>query len=142
MSHARSKARHCALQALYQWQLAGQGPEVVDIENQFFAAGALKGVDKNYFCGLLHEVAAHVAEIDGHLGTCLDRPVRELDPVERAILRIGAWELAARPEIPYRVVINEAVEAAKLFGAEQSHRYVNGVLDRLAVRLRPLERGG
>lgn len=139
MSQARSLARQRALQALYQWDLAGQA--LGEIEQQFMEQDepGMKGVESGYFRELLHQIPAMQAELDDLLTPLLDRPMGQLDPVERAILRIGAFELKQRVDIPYRVVINEAVEQAKLFGAEQGHRYVNGILDKLAQRLREVE---
>ncbi len=107
-----------------------------DIDAQFLATQDMSKADVAYFQELLHTVAATVAEIDADLQPCLDRDVDRLDPIERNILRIATHELRARPDIPYRVVINEAVELTKTFGAEQGHKYVNGVLDALAQRLR------
>lgn len=134
---ARSLARRSAVQAIYQWQVAGQ--DVSQIESQFLAEQDMKKVDVAYFHELLHEVPAHLAELDTQFASFLDRPIPELDPVERAILRIGVYELKCRPDIPYRVIINEAVELAKTFGAEQSHKYVNGILDKVTRRLRTIE---
>ena len=132
-----TRARRTALQALYQWDLGKQ--DLSDIETQFFHAQDMRRVDTGYFRELLHQVPAHLSGLDEHIVPCLDRPLRQVDPIERAILRIGAYELAFHREIPWRVVINEAVELAKMFGGEQSHKYVNSVLDRLARKLRPLE---
>ena len=139
MSQARSLARQRALQALYQWDLAGQA--LGEIEKQFLEEDepGMKGVESGYFRELLHQIPAMQDELDGVISPLLDRPITQLDPVERAILRIGAFELKQRVDIPYRVVINEAVEQAKLFGAEQGHKYVNGILDKLAQRLREVE---
>lgn len=131
----RHFARHRAVQALYQWQVAGQ--DLRDIEKQFLEEMAMGGVDGDYFHELLFGVPGALTELDAQLAPCLDRSLEALDPVEKAILRLGAYELLERLDIPYRVVINEAVELAKQFGAEQSHRYVNGVLDRIA-RSHPL----
>lgn len=138
MSRTRTMARQRALQALYQWQQAGQ--DVQDIEVQFLTGQEMDRVDVPYFQELLRGVAMHTDEIDQVLAPLLDRKVSELDPVERAILRMGIYELQHRLEIPYRVVINEAIELAKVFGAEQSHRYVNGVLDKVATVIRATER--
>lgn len=138
MSRTRTMARQRALQALYQWQQAGQ--DVQDIEVQFLTGQEMDRVDVPYFQELLRGVALHTDEIDQVLAPLLDRKVSELDPVERAILRMGIYELQHRLEIPYRVVINEAIELAKVFGAEQSHRYVNGVLDKVATVIRATER--
>ena len=137
LSKGRNLARRCAVQALYQWHLTQQN--VGDIDAQFVTEHDVKKVDIVYFQELLHQVPAHVAELDAHYATFLDRPVRELDPVECAILRMSVYELAYRLDIPYRVVINEGVDMAKVFGAEQSHKYVNGVLDKVARKLRTAE---
>lgn len=126
----RHFARHRALQALYQWQLAGQ--DLRDIEKQFLEEMPMDGVDREYFHELLFGVPSQLTELDVQLTPWLDRGLDALDPVEKAILRLGVYELARRLDIPYRVAINEAVELAKQFGAEQSHRYINGVLDRVA----------
>ncbi len=137
MSRQRSRSRSLAIQALYQWQLAGQ--DVPAIINHFMLEQDGKKFDSDYFSELVHGVPARVDELDAALAPCVDRALESVDPVERAILRLGTYELIVHPEIPYRVVINEAVELAKVFGAEQGHRYVNGVLDRAARALRPLE---
>jgi N utilization substance protein B len=129
----RTRARRRALQALYQWQLAGQ--DLRDIETQFQQEMDMSAVDMELFRALLHGVPGRVDELDASFGPLLDRPPQQLDPVERAILRMGTYELEARLDVPYRVVINEAVELAKQFGAEQSHRYINGVLDKVARRI-------
>lgn len=137
MSRQRSRSRRLAIQALYQWQIAGQ--DVVDIVSHFMVEQDAKTFDTQYFEELVHGVPASLDKLDEALGSCLDRSLEAVDPVERAILRLGAYELIKHPEIPYRVVINEAVELAKTFGAEKGHRYVNGVLDKAARALRPLE---
>jgi N utilization substance protein B len=137
VSHQRSRSRSLAIQALYQWQLAGQ--DVAAIINHFMLEQDGKKFDSDYFSELVRGVPARIDELDAALAPCVDRALESVDPVERAILRLGAYELIEHPEIPYRVVINEAVELAKIFGAEQGHRYVNGVLDRAARALRPLE---
>ncbi|MCB1919705.1 MAG: transcription antitermination factor NusB [Candidatus Competibacteraceae bacterium] len=137
MPGKRSWARRCAAQALYQWQMTGQEPAI--IANEFLADQDLLKADPEYFRELVHETPKCVAEIDAALEPFLDRPLVQVDPVEQAILRIGGYELIQRPDIAYRIVINEAVELAKLFGAEQGHRFVNGVLDKLAHVARPAE---
>ncbi len=137
MSRQRSRSRSLAIQALYQWQLAGQ--DVTAIISHFMLEQDGKKFDSDYFSELVHGVPARVDELDAALAPCVDRALESVDPVERAILRLGTYELIVHPEIPYRVVINEAVELAKVFGAEQGHRYVNGVLDKAARALRPLE---
>lgn len=137
LSKGRNLARRCAVQALYQWHITQQN--IGDIEAQFVTEHDVKKVDIAYFQELLHQVPGHVTELDAHYAKFLDRPVRELDPVECAILRMSVYELAYRLDIPYRVVINEGVDMAKIFGAEQSHKYVNGVLDKVARKLRATE---
>ncbi|MGC1955184.1 MAG: transcription antitermination factor NusB [Gammaproteobacteria bacterium] len=127
---SRSQARRAALQALYQWQLTGEEPYC--IEEQFLAERPMGKADLIYFKDLLSNVPKQVAALDAALKGLLDRPVEQVDPVERAILRIGAYELSSRPDVPWKTVITEAVKLAKIFGAEQGHRYVNGVLDKLA----------
>ncbi len=138
MGNARTPARRLAVQALYQWQLAGQ--EVGDIVAQFCEVQQPAEAQREYFDELLRGVLKRLDELDGLLAPLLARPLEQVDPVERAILRVAAYELAHRPEVPYRVVINEGVELAKRFGAEQGHRFVNGVLDRLAQELRAVEK--
>lgn len=127
---ARTRARRAALQALYQWQLTGEEPYC--IERQFLSERPMGKADVVYFRELLSNVPKHVDALDAALIGLLDRPLAQVDPVERAILRMAAYELKSRPDVPWRTVITEAVKLAKTFGAEQSHRYVNGVLDKLA----------
>ncbi len=130
MSSAKSKARSCAVQALYQWQMTGKNLSAIELE--FKQDQRLKNAQKSYFADLFHGVPKHLDSIDASMSEFVDRDVEKIDPVERAILRIGVYELLKKPEIPYRVVINEGVELAKCFGADGSHRYVNGVLDKVA----------
>ena len=137
MSRQRSRARSLAIQALYQWQLAGQ--DVGSIVNHFMVEQDARKFDTEYFTELVRGVPTRLDELDAALTPCIDRALESVDPVERAILRLGAYELIQHPEIPYRVIINEAVELAKTFGAEKGHRYVNGVLDKAARALRPIE---
>lgn len=137
MSKARSKARRNAVQALYQWQLTGAN--VSEIEEQFLLEHDMENVDVEYFRELLREVPLHLHELDDHLIEYLDRPINEVDPVERAILRMSTYELEFRLDVPYKAVINEGVEMAKVFGAEHGHKYVNGILDRVAHKLRSVE---
>jgi N utilization substance protein B len=139
MSSKRTKARHHAVQAIYQWQMAGH--DVSEVENQILESEDTKSFEVDYFKDLLHGVPANLDELDAGLKGCVDRSIDSVDPVERAILRLGAYEMMHHPEVPYRVVINEAVELAKVFGAEQGHKYVNGVLDKLARKVRKAEAG-
>ncbi len=133
-SNPRSRARRAALQAIYQWQMTAEALET--IAAQFRDDKSWKRLDEELFSALLYGVPANVTALDEHLQPILDRPVAQLDAVERACLRMGAYELTHRKDIPWRVVINECVELAREFGAEQSHKYVNGILDNLARRTR------
>ncbi len=137
MSNARSKARRSAVQALYQWQMAGEN--ISEIHDQFLVEREMAKVDLEYFKVLLHGVAGQLEALDQQIKPFLDRDINSVDPVERAILRMATFELVSRPDVPYRVVINEALESAKMFGADQSHKYVNGVLDKVAQQTRQLE---
>lgn len=133
----RRVARSLAMQALYQWHMAGQS--LSEIEAQFRVDNDFEQVDGAYFHELLTGVARSKTELDAALEPLLDRPLAELDPVELAILRLSTYELMQRLDVPYRVVINEGIELAKVFGATDGHKFVNGVLDRLAPRLRGAE---
>jgi N utilization substance protein B len=137
MSKARSLARKRAVQALYMWEMSTIN--LSDIDQQFVLEHDMTTVDLKYFHELLHQIPAHVDEIDDHIHVLLDRAFEEIDPVERAIMRLGVYELQYRPDIPYRVVINEAVEIAKIFGAEDGYKYVNSILDGVAKKLRAVE---
>lgn len=136
----RRRARRRALQALYRWHLNDDSAET--IIGQFLEEQNFDGVDRDYFRHLVCDVIARGSALDEQLGPLLQRQDAQLDPMERAILRIGALELIDHPEIPYKVVLDEAVELAHRFGAEQGHSFVNGVLDRLAVAVRPQEHPG
>lgn len=191
MSNARTMARRCAVQAVYQWQLSDadlsaieaqflgelkeakvlfrrykSGYDLTDHEQNLLEESLEKyfrqretedqqperppldeliehcctpEINARYFKELLHGVPEHLHTIDSALGEFADRPVAEIDPVERAILRISAYELLFRLEIPYRVVLNEGIDLAKHFGATESHKYINGILDRLARKHRTAE---
>ncbi|MBM3203665.1 transcription antitermination factor NusB, partial [Candidatus Woesearchaeota archaeon] len=126
-----------ALQALYQWQLTRD--DLSEIERQFLEEREMNKVDLAYFQELLHRIPAELDRIDAVVLEFAERKLSELDPVERAIARISAYELLYRPEIPYRVVINEGINLSKTFGAAESHKYVNSLLDRIARKTRSLE---
>jgi len=136
----RSRARRRALQAIYAWQISGGFAKQVIA--QFAHEQAHEIADLAYFEALVEGVLAHRAELDEALVGYLDRSVEEVDAIERAVLRLAAYELLYRQDVPYRVVINEAIETAKRFGSEHGHTYVNGVLDRAAVEWRKVESGG
>ncbi len=137
MKNARHKARELALQGLYQWLLADEKAE--EIRTHLAEFKGHDKADKKYLAQLLDGVIADAAQLEAAFGPLLDRPVDELSPVERGVLLLGAYELAHVPEVPYRVVINEAVELAKSYGGTDGHKYVNGVLDKLAAKLRAAE---
>ncbi len=137
MSLARTNARKAAVQALYQWQMAGH--DLSEIERQFQEEQYLKNAQKSYFTELFYGVPKNLDAIDQVLSEFVDRPVDAIDPVERAILRIGVYELMHRLDTPYRVVLNEGINLAKYFGADGSHKYVNGILDKVAQQTRAVE---
>lgn len=134
---ARRKARQLALQALYQWQISNNA--LVEIEIQFNRTNDMHKVDKEFFHELLHQIPAELDKLDTKITPFLDRPLAEVSPIELALLRIGSYELCHRPDIPYKVVINEAVELAKVFGGEDGHKYVNSILDQVAREVRQSE---
>ncbi len=137
MSQAKTNARRCAVQALYQWQMSGDS--LSRIETYFLEEEHLKGAQKTYFSELFHGVPKQLDVIDAALAEFVDRPVEKIDPVERAILRIGVYELINRLETPFKVIINEGVNLAKDFGAEGSHKYINGILDKVSQKQRAVE---
>ena len=137
---ARSRARRRALQALYAWQVSGSGMNAVI--QQFQHEQDMEVADLDYFEDLLHGVERNLAAIDESLKPYVDREIEQIDPIERAALRMAAYELKYRPDVPYRVIINEAIEVTKRFGADHGHSYVNGVLDKLAMQLRSVEKRG
>jgi N utilization substance protein B len=136
-ARARSLSRRLAMQALYQWQMTGQ--TAAELRDQYATQEGFGDADGDYFRELLNGVTDSAAGLDGALGSLIDRPVAQLDPVERAVLLIGLYELGQRLDVPYRVVINEAVELTKRFGATDGHKFVNAVLDRAARSLRAAE---
>lgn len=133
----RRVARSLVMQALYQWQMAGQ--PLADIEAQFRVDNDFASVDGAYFHEILTGVARQKGDLDELLMPHLSIALDELDPVELAILRLSSWELKNRLDVPYKVVINEGIELAKTFGATDGHKFVNGVLDKLAPQLRAAE---
>ena len=135
---ARRKARELALQAMYSWQMTGNPVEQVELS--IATSNDMSKVDMTYFKELLRGVVEHVEALDKAIKPYLGRLPEELDQVERAVLRIAAFELIHRIDTPFKVVINEAIELAKSFGAEESHKFVNGVLDKAALKLREHEK--
>jgi len=136
---SRERARRTALQALYEVCISEK--TTAEILNRYVDDPALKRADKDYFRKVVKGVCEQSAALDEQLAPLLDRPLKELDPVELAILHIGMYELMHEPDMPSRAVINEAVELAKMFGATGSHRYVNGILDKAARQVRPEQFG-
>ena len=137
MKTARRRAREFALQGLYQWQLAGTDPAT--IARQLGDARGFDKIDAGYFKGLLEGTVAAAPELEKAITPHLDRAFSRLSPVERGILLLAGYELVHQPEVPYRAVINEAVELAKSYGGTDGYKYVNGVLDKLAAQLRRAE---
>lgn len=137
-TRARSIARKLAMQALYQWQMTKQ--PALEIKQQFLESEESAGADREHFSELVSGCIDKHEQIGAALMPFIDRPLQQLDPVETAILMIGMFELQERTDIPYRVVINEAVDLCKRFGATDAHKYVNAVLDRAARALRAAER--
>lgn len=134
---ARSRARKRALQAVYAWQVGGRAMR--DVIEEFAHEQEREFADLGYFHDLLLGIEQHVGEIDNALLPFLDRSVEQVDPIERGVLRLAAYELLHRVDVPYRVVINEAIETTKRFGADHGHTYVNGVLDRACAAWRTAE---
>lgn len=130
IAQTRTHARWRVLQALYQWQLAGHA--INTIEAQFMEEQDMRKVDVTYFHQLLHGIPQQLNVLNEMIRPFIDREVDKLDPTERAILYIGCYELSFCKDVPWRVVLNEAIELAKRFGAEKSHKYINGILDRVA----------
>lgn len=137
LAKARGKARRLAMQAIYQWQMTGD--DVSGIEKQFAEENQLASVDEGYFSELLRGSTGDTTEIDKLLEKYMDRVIASVDPVERAILRLACYEFLNRLDVPYRVIINEAVMLTKKFCAVKSHTFVNAVLDKVAREIRKAE---
>lgn len=133
----RRRAREFALQGLYQWRIGGN--DEAAIEAHLGDVAGFQKADREFFTDLLRGVVSRHAALQEQLQTYLDRPFNELSPVEAGVLLAGAYELANYPQTPYRVIINEAIELTKGYGGTDGHKYVNGVLDKLAAALRPVE---
>lgn len=135
----RSRARRCAMQSLYQALLTGH--TLGEVALQFRALEYLKGADEEYYDALLAEIGRKRADFDALIGSFADRPVEQLDPVEHAVLYVALAELSGRPDVPYRVVLDEAIGLARRFGGADGHKYVNAIVDRAAQELRAPEYG-
>ena len=130
----RRRARECAVQALYSWAISQNSPEIIELN--FMTEQDMKGVDTPYFRKLFRQTVENVDAVERTMQGYLDRDLEELDPIEKAILRLAVYELQFEADVPYKVVINEAIEVAKVFGADESHKYINGVLDKIAPVVR------
>lgn len=137
---SRSRARELLVQALYQMQITGHGRS--ELMSQFRERPEYQRVDQDYFDEALRGILDQEPQLDQLLSELADRPTSQLDPVERGILLLGFYELRLQPDVPFRVIINEAVNLAKRFGALDGHKYVNAVLDRAAARIRPPQNNG
>ena len=137
LAASRRKARHYALQALYQWQMASQPLNVIDA--QFQTDYDMQNVALVFFSELLHNIPAKLGELQEAFVPHLDRELDDLDPIELCLLRMGSYELLFRIDVPYKVAINETVNLAKRFGATDGYRYINGVLDKVAASARQIE---
>jgi N utilization substance protein B len=137
MKSSRRRSREFALQGLYQWQLAGTDP--LTIVEQLSEADGFDKIDVEYFRAMLTGAVAGAADMEQLIAPLLDRAYKSLSPVERGILLLAGYEFKSQLEVPYRVVINEAIELAKSFGGTDGHKYVNGVLDKMAMQLRAVE---
>ena len=137
MKTSRRRSREFALQGLYQWQLAGTDPAT--IARQLGEAKGFDKIDGGYFTALLEGTVAAAPELERTIAPHLDREFSRLSPVERGILLLASYELVHQPEVPFRAVINEAVELAKSYGGTEGYKFVNGVLDKLAAQLRKAE---
>lgn len=133
----RHNARHYALQAMYQWQIS-QTP-ISELEADFVVHQIKKKIDLDYFKELIHAIPKNFQELDNHMAPFLKRQIAELDPIELAVLRLGVYELTQRPDVPYRVVINEYLELTKKFGSVEGYKFINGVLDQVARQARKHE---
>jgi len=137
MSSPKSNARQVALQALYQWQVTDH--DLVTLRRQFEADTEAPKYHKAYFEVLVGGVIDNLSELDAAITEFTTRDFESVDPIEKAVLRLGTFELLFQPEVPYRVIINESINLAKSFGSEKSHAYVNSILDKLAQKNRALE---
>ena len=137
LAKARGKSRRMAMQAIYQWQMTGDS--ITDIKQQFFDENNMSQLDAEFFSELVSGVASSISDLDVLLEKYMSRSAESVDPVERSILRLATYEFLNRFDVPYRVVLNEAVNITKEYCAENSHTFVNAVLDKVAKEVRHLE---
>lgn len=134
---ARRNARRYALQAMYTWEMTGH--VIADLEKEFLQYHIDKAYDSDYFKELIHGIPKLLPQINDEITPFLSRALKEIDPIELAVLRVAIYELLQRPDVPYRVIINEALELTKKYGSVEGHKFVNGILDRIAKKLRQTE---
>lgn len=137
VAKARGKSRRLAMQAIYQWQMTGDS--ITGIKQQFFEDNNVSKIDAEYFSELVSGVAANLSELDSLLEKYMSRTIESVDPIERALLRLSSYEFINRLDVPYRVILNEAVNITKEFCSEKSHGFVNAVLDKVAKEIRHIE---
>jgi len=137
VAKGRSNARKKAMQALYQWHMSEN--DLIEIETQFHQEQSMDKVDVDYFHDLLHKVPTEINSLDKLILKYSDRTDEELDPIEQSILRLSSYEMINRIDVPYKVVISEAISLAKTFGSDKSHAFVNSILDKLAKEFRKVE---
>jgi len=137
VAKARGKSRRFAMQAVYQWQMTGDN--ITEIKQQFFDENNFSAIDSDYFSELVSGVVTSISGLDPLLEKHMSRTIEEVDPVERSILRLAVYEFVNRMDVPYRVVLNEAVNITKEYCAEKSHTFVNAVLDKVAKEVRQIE---
>jgi N utilization substance protein B len=135
--NGKRRARKLVLQALYQWQMSGT--EMYEIEAQFRVANNMDKVDGAYFAQLVHNIPKSIREVETIFIPYLDRDIHSLNPIELAVLRLGTYELAHCPDLPYKVILDEAISLTKTFGSQDGHKYVNGVLHQVAQNIRSVE---
>lgn len=133
----KRQARKLALQALYQWQMSGN--DLYEIEAQFRVANNMDKVDVGYFCEILQGVPENIQEIEASFTPWIDREIQSLNPIELTVLRLGTFELLYKHEVPYKVVLDEAISLTRVFGSQDGHKYVNGVLNQVAQKARKVE---
>ncbi|MBL4711164.1 MAG: transcription antitermination factor NusB [Gammaproteobacteria bacterium] len=137
LARARGKSRRLAMQAIYQWQMTGDS--ITDIKQQFFDDNDMSKLDSAFFSEMVSGVASSISELDPFLEKNMSRSVESVDPVERSILRLATYEFINRLDVPYRVVLNEAVKITKEYCSENSHTFINAVLDKVAKEIRHIE---
>ena len=137
---ARHRAREFVIQGLYQWRVAGQDEAAIQVQTE--SAVGFDKADRDLYGTLIDETRKHASVLEQDVAPYIDRAWKDVSPIEACILLLGACELRLHPETPYRVILNEAIELAKTYGGTDGHKFVNGVLDKLAARLRPTETRG